>query len=51
MMRGLVSVDEVMASLSEERREKIEARGKKLIAHIEQRKAVQHESSKKRKAE
>lgn len=39
-MRDPVSVDEVMASLPKERRARIEACGKDLIAHIEQCKAV-----------
>ncbi len=36
-MRGMVSVDEVIASLPKERRDAIEARGKKLLARIKSR--------------
>ena len=36
-MRGLISVDEVMASLPKERRKAIEARGAELLAKVERR--------------
>jgi transcriptional regulator with XRE-family HTH domain len=37
MMRGMVSVDDVIASLPKERREAIEARGNELLAKVKRR--------------
>jgi predicted XRE-type DNA-binding protein len=37
MMRGMISVDDVIASLPKERREAIEARGNELVAKVERR--------------
>src|SRR5271168_3283090 len=37
MMRGMISVDDVMASLPKRRREAIEARGSELLAKVERR--------------